>query len=211
MCKISIDLSTTTPSGTQLDSVVGQYRLVDATSWITFPITLSNPETPDINIFGNYELRVNVTNNIADTSAWSDIVTFSITSRCPGNCNSVQPYKKYRGFQELRYAQREYTSPNFNPNEVHCGTKIRIFVNLYHFKNGAYNVTYDQTYTATQDYPTVRDWYNAEVVNLGSFGDDWLRGYGFSTDGLQFWVHSRKDGTARSKNRTEVFFEMGLS
>ena len=82
MCRIRINLIKATPAGTQIDSIVGQYRLVGASNWITFPITLTHPQTEDITIIGNYELRVNVTNNIGDTSAWSDIVTFSVSFDC---------------------------------------------------------------------------------------------------------------------------------
>jgi len=86
MCKIRLDLNTTTPTGTVIRSAIGQYRKV-GDIWEDkneFLIILDNPETPDITVLGNYELRVNVTNNIDSNSGWSPLSTFSIKSDCDG-------------------------------------------------------------------------------------------------------------------------------
>lgn len=85
MCKIGININATTPNGTSLTSTaLGRYRLAGggATDWVNFTISLVNPETPNITVIGSYELQVNVTNNIADTSAWSNTVTFNVSSSC---------------------------------------------------------------------------------------------------------------------------------
>ena len=80
MCKIGINLNSTTPNGTNIIGALGQYRLVGSSTWINFTINLNSPQTPDITNLGSYELRVNVSNNVADTSAWSNISTFNVTN-----------------------------------------------------------------------------------------------------------------------------------
>lgn len=84
MSRIIINLVKSTPIGTQITSASGQFRAVGDTNWLTFGIVLNNPETPDIVLPGSYELRVNVTNNINDTSAWSNITTFTVSNNCDG-------------------------------------------------------------------------------------------------------------------------------
>lgn len=84
MCRIGITLNTITPVGTSIVSANGRYRLVGTTTWTTFPINLGNPQTPNITTTGSYELQVNVTNNLNETSPWAN-GTFSISTNCPDN------------------------------------------------------------------------------------------------------------------------------
>jgi hypothetical protein len=90
MCKIGINLDTTTPTGTLIESAIGRYRVVGGGEgdWVNFNIILSSPETPNISIIGSYELQVNVTNNVDGTSDWSDSVTFTIASDCGGGTDT---------------------------------------------------------------------------------------------------------------------------
>ena len=96
MCRIGINLSNTTPNGTTISSAIGQYRVVGSATLVNFPILLSNPETPDITTIGDYELRVNVTNNINDTSEWSNIVTFSVSTDCSGGDGPIERCNLWR-------------------------------------------------------------------------------------------------------------------
>jgi len=214
MCKIGINLAETTPNGTNIVSAIGQYRLVGGASWINFTIILNNPETPDLTEFGSYELRVNVTNNVTDTSEWSNIVTYNITDDCnpaAAPCVSTQPYVKYEGYQKRRYTSATYTEPSFNIGTVQCGTKIRIWI---HFKaNGsiAYSTTYDKTFTTTKDYSSVEDWFNDQVVTLGAWGNTYTSDYGFTSSGDKFFVTSHRNGTSSRDVTTELSFEFGLT
>jgi hypothetical protein len=84
MCKIGINLDLGTPTGTQITRAIGRYRPIGGGEgdWISFEMSLAIPETPNIVELGSYELQVNVTNNINDTSEWSDSVTFKISLDC---------------------------------------------------------------------------------------------------------------------------------
>ena len=82
MCKIGIKLNSITPSGTQIESIVAQYRKVGDAQWIAYPITLSNPTTPDLTIIGTYEVQINVTNNLGDSSGWQLSPSFRISANC---------------------------------------------------------------------------------------------------------------------------------
>lgn len=84
MCRIGINLTDTTPNGTNIVSALGQYREVGSATWINFAIILNNPQTPDLTVIGSYEVRINVTNNVSDTSEWSNISTFKVSSNCDG-------------------------------------------------------------------------------------------------------------------------------
>jgi hypothetical protein len=84
MCRIGINLNTTTPDGTTINSATGRYRIYNSTNnWNVFTINMSNPQTSDVTTLGNYELQVSVTNNVNETSDWSTPKsTFSITNSC---------------------------------------------------------------------------------------------------------------------------------
>lgn len=106
MCVIKINLNVTTPVGTTITNSQGRYRKVGATTWNNFIISLSNPETPNIINLGQYELEVNVTNNLGVTSNWANS-SFEISSTCnqttptnPTNPTEVLVYQ-YTGVYQL--------------------------------------------------------------------------------------------------------------
>lgn len=219
MCVIQILFSTTTPSGTSVSAGNGRYRINGSgASWTSFAIAdTTNAKTPNITVNGTYELQVNVVNSVGTVSDWSNLTTFTVSENCgtstsqtPAPCSSTQTYVIFEGHQKLRYTQNCYTIPNFNLPLVQCGTKIRLYVNFSAKGSIAYDVTYDKTFTAIKDYVTVKEWFDAEVVNLGSFGTSYTSAYGFTTNGLQFYVKSHRNGTASRDVNTNVSLEFGV-
>ena len=91
MCVINISLNPTTPAGTTITNRNGRYRKVGTTTWTNFTIT-SNTYALNVDVLGQYELQVNVTNSLGVVSAWASS-TFSVTTDCgtidlpPVTCN----------------------------------------------------------------------------------------------------------------------------
>jgi len=83
MCRIPFNLAYSDSDGTVV-SAQGRYKLVTASTWITFPITLGGPyATPDILTNGTYELQVQVTDDDNAVSGWQPAnQTFEIET-CP--------------------------------------------------------------------------------------------------------------------------------
>ena len=81
MCVINITLNSDTPNGTTIASSNGRYRKNGQTTWNNFSISLNDPKTPNITELGQYELQVNVTNNLGVVSDWA-LGNFSITNDC---------------------------------------------------------------------------------------------------------------------------------
>jgi hypothetical protein len=138
-------------------------------------------------------------------------------------------FATYEGRQHLRYPSRTYTSPAFPSYGVLAGSRIRIFINIKARGSISFNHTYDRTFTATTEYPTFEDWFNAEVQNLGSFGinytwngvsdignnvqpatpvDETNRGSGWGFEDDNFWVVAFRKGTASRSITTTVKFEV---
>jgi hypothetical protein len=84
MCQIGLQLTTTTQQGLTITSATGRYRLQGTSIWTTFPINLSNPLTPNIEVIGVYEIQVNVTDSSGVSSVWSPNTpaTFQINNNC---------------------------------------------------------------------------------------------------------------------------------
>lgn len=125
--------------------------------------------------------------------------------------------RTFEGGSHLRYPENTYTEPVFGfyndsdvyvPYALNAGSTVRIYINFKANGSIAYNVTYDKTFVVNNDYDSVEDWFNAEVIDLGSFGDDYTRGYGFNDDGSQFYVRAHRDGTASRKITTAVRFDI---
>ena len=222
MCRININITnTTTPVGTTIVSAQGRYKGSSIENWNNFSINLLDPKTPDITVNKTYILEISVTNNLGHTSEWVTS-SFIISEDCAGTpfeveeevCESTQPYAKFEGHQKLRYTQPEYTKPNFNMATVQCGQNIRLYINFSAKGNISYNVTFDKTYTTTEEYATVFEWFNDQVevdTTFKSFVNSYTRDYGFSGNGLQFFVHSHRNGTASRDVNTNVSLEFGRS
>lgn len=109
MCRINITLNTTPGDlGAVITSAQGRYKTTRATRWTNFPIDLSDPKTPNITTIGTYDLEVNVTNNLNNTSNWAQS-TFSISDDCnPGPvdpvriiCPNTEPYNTFEHRNEF--------------------------------------------------------------------------------------------------------------
>jgi hypothetical protein len=138
--------------------------------------------------------------------------------------------RSYEGSSHLRYPTRTYTSPIlgvydsnevFVPYKLNAGSRVKIYINFKGRGNISYEANYDQSFRVNSSYDSIKDWFEAEVVDLGSFGEDFTRGtaggykdpesggeydygYGFSKsgqdgftqDGENFYAWAHRDGTA---------------
>jgi len=138
--------------------------------------------------------------------------------------------RTFEGASHLRYPVPTHTNPDFgttssgtfNPYKINAGSTIRIFINFKARGSISYDETYDRTFRSGGDYDSMQEWFDAEVVDLGSFGEDYTRssglgddnrgvGWDFTSDGSQFWVRAHRDGTASRKITTTVKFEVLFS
>lgn len=124
--------------------------------------------------------------------------------------------KIFENGNHLRYPVDTYTKPKFGtyvdgvfkPYALNAGASVRIFIEFKARGAIAYTATYDKKLAVNDNYASVQEWYNAEVKDLGSFGDNYTRGYGFSANGDSFYVRAHRDGTASRKITTTVRFEI---
>jgi hypothetical protein len=126
--------------------------------------------------------------------------------------------RTFEGSSHLRYPTFTYTSPNFGdgsvaaatfvPYKIGAGSYVKIFIEFSANGSIAYKETYDKSFRVSSDYNSIMEWFNAEVVDLGSFGIDFTRGYGFTPSGEQFFVRAHRDGTATRSISTTVRFEV---
>jgi len=140
MCRIDLELTTTVGNGLSVTSANGRYRLQGTSNWSTFQIDLNNPQTPNINTLGIYEIQVNITDNSGSVSEWSPTqpVIFSILKNCDndgGGGGGDDPVGN--DFIIVEPTCREYRITNINsqtpwnlPSEVeieYCG-ELQFFV-----------------------------------------------------------------------------------
>ena len=60
----------------------GRYRLSGEVNWILFPVTVSNPQTPDIPLIGTYDMGIQI-ETAGGVSEWFDTVAaFSDSRSC---------------------------------------------------------------------------------------------------------------------------------
>lgn len=115
--------------------------------------------------------------------------------------------KTYEGSQHRRYPSNVYTSPNFEGG-LNAGSTVRIYIKFSAAGSISYSKTYDKTFRVVSDYSSVQEWFEAEVEDLGSFGEDYTRGWGFTEDGTQFYARAHRDGTASRNVGTNIKFEI---
>ena len=104
-----------------------------------------------------------------------------------------------------------YTGATFVPLKLNAGSRVRIFIKFEQRGKASYIGTYDKDFIVSNDYDSVKDWFEAEVQDLGSFGDEYTREWGFTPSGEQFYVRAHKDGTASRKITTTLKFEILFS
>lgn len=155
--------------------------------------------------------------------------------------------RTFQGYKKYRYPPRTYTegpfgetdalTSTFTPYKVGAGSSIRIYINFKAFGSISYNETYDKKFISTQEYPSLKEWFQTEVKNLGQFGKDFTwngvtdiggnveagygmadawnmnSGWGFSDDNKFFVVPHRKGTQSRdimAEVRFEVLFTSGM-
>ena len=164
----------------------------------------------------------------------------------PTNFNMEFDNSKARTFQggsHLRYPARNYTSPKFGElnnatipvyenYKIFPGTTIKIYIKFRAKGSIAYEQVYDKRFISAGEYNSIKEWFEAEVENLGSFGkkytwdgvadigsnikdgfgaaDQWHEnsGWGWSSDGSSFFVVPHRKGTTTRNISTNVKFEV---
>ena len=135
-------------------------------------------------------------------------------------------FVKYEGFLKRRYAFADpvYTSPLFGsydetdpsifvPTPVKNGSQIRFFARMYMFKNGAFDQSVEIVKFAEDDYPSIKDWWEAEIADNQSwlnFAEDRLHSFGWD-DEKRFFIASNRNGTQRSDIRVNIVFDIKFS
>jgi len=91
MCKIGINIKTELIDGGVITSANGQYALINTEDWVDFVIDINFPQTPDINIVGNYKLKIRIIDNFGTISEWSNITNFKVSGDCNAT-NLISPF-----------------------------------------------------------------------------------------------------------------------
>lgn len=155
--------------------------------------------------------------------------------------------RTYEGGSHLRYPVRTFTSGAFGefdefgvftPFALNAGSRVRIRVNFKARGSIAYEATYDRRFRVNGNYTSVKEWFEAEVEDFGSFGatytwngvsniggeincgfgqaetNNYISGYGFSngvcgnSDSVKFYVVPHRKGTASRNITSNVKFEI---
>lgn len=130
--------------------------------------------------------------------------------------------KVFQGYSTSIYPQRcftqgafgTYLNGNFIPYKIKAGSRVRIYIDLRRRFAGTTSYVYDKRFRVQADYNSIKEWFDAEVQNLGQYGIDHTwdgnsyigpntvneAGYGqgnafnrgsgwdFTSNGDQFWV-----------------------
>ncbi len=129
--------------------------------------------------------------------------------------------RTYEGGSHLRYPVPTYTNPDFGttvedtftPYPLNAGSKVRLKFNFSAKGSISYSAEYDKSFRVNGNYDSIQDWFEAEVEDLGSFGETYCRGgygtgYGFTADGSQFYIWAHRDGTASRNIGTSLRIEV---
>jgi len=151
--------------------------------------------------------------------------------------------RTFEASSHVRYPGRNWTKPKFGElnkatvpvyenYKIHPGTTIKIFISFKARGTIAYEQTYDKKFTSAGQYDSIKEWFESEVKNLGSFGkkytwnglddigsnidagwntaDGWNKnsGWGWNADGSSFFVVPHRKGTSSRNISTTVKFEV---
>jgi hypothetical protein len=136
--------------------------------------------------------------------------------------------KEFSAYVTRRYPTRgdittspefgEYNAASvFEPYEINGGSVINVFIEVEAYGSIAFKHTFNRELTASEDYDSVKDWFDAEVRILSewaSFADTiLLTGYKgiFSANGETFTVRPNRDGTSSRDIHTRVKFDVSFS
>jgi len=93
----------------------------------------------------------------------------------------------FSGSSHLRYPTKTYTSPIFGDNQLNGGSRVKIKISFKARGSISYFAEYENTFTVFADYTNdldltingtksaVQKWFEAEVIDLGSFGENFTR------------------------------------
>jgi len=144
--------------------------------------------------------------------------------------------------KHLRYPSRCITKPImgtlsdsnvFEPYALGSGSQVRIYIRFSASGSISYKEVYDKRFVVSEPYPSIKEWFDTEVKNLGEFGkkytwngvdnigsningqgagqaDAWNKnsGWGWLDDGKSFFVVPHRKGTASRNIGYEVRFEV---
>ena len=127
--------------------------------------------------------------------------------------------RTFEGSSHLRYPKDTFTNPDFGdvvdgsfvPFSLLAGSTVKVFIEFEARGSISYKETYDRTFKVALEHNSIKDWFNEEVEDLGSFGEDFTRGFGFTNDSKSFFVRAHRDGTASRKITTTLRFEILFS
>ncbi len=134
-------------------------------------------------------------------------------------------FQSYIGFGKRRRASESFVTTDppfgttdgtvFTPFPVNAGSEIRFFVSFR--IEGNFRNVYETKKIALADYPSVKDWWEAEVQDL----DDWntyatanIAEWKFDMDGAfgkSFSVKSNRDGTSQNDLITDIVFDVNYA
>lgn len=133
-------------------------------------------------------------------------------------------FQTFAGFGKRRKARDSFvtTSPLFGvyeaaifkPLAVNAGSQIRFFVSFKAFGNIAFNNPFEIKTNAQKDYLSIKDWWEAEVMDLDSwntFATENILDWKFDTDGKSFSVKCIRNGTASRDIITDVVFDVNFA
>ena len=127
--------------------------------------------------------------------------------------------RTFEGSSHLRYPKDTFTNPDFGyvvdgsfvPFSLLAGSTVKVFIEFEARGSISYKETYDRTFKVASEHNSIKDWFNEEVEDLGSFGEDFTRDFGFTNDSKSFFVRAHRDGTASRKITTTLRFEILFS
>lgn len=152
--------------------------------------------------------------------------------------------RTFQGNQGLRYPTRCYTNPafgevvggSFTPYALKSGSRVHLYIQIEAFGKIEFKEVYDKRWRVQTDYPSLKDWFEAEVQNLGQFGINFswngvddigpniggqgagmadafhrYSGWNFTDGGEQFWFVPWRKGTASRDIYTSVIWEVFFS
>jgi hypothetical protein len=127
--------------------------------------------------------------------------------------------RTFEGSSHSRYPKYTFTNPYFGdvvdnsfvPFSLLPGSTVKVFIEFEARGSISYKETYDRTFKVALEHNSIKDWFNEEVGDLGSFGEDFTRDFGFTNDSRSFFVRAHRDGTASRKITTTLRFEVLFS
>jgi len=133
-------------------------------------------------------------------------------------------FQTYAGFGKRRYARDSFVTTTplfgvyettvFKPYEVKAGSQIRFFVSFKAYGSIAFDNPYEIKTNAQKDYLSIRDWWEAEVMDLdiwGAYATENILDWQFDTDGKSFSVKCNRNGTASRDIITDISFDVNFA